>query len=251
MKIVLLASGEVGSQVTRYLSRKKENIVCLGVHSKEKKNLKQKIKKYSKLSKNRVVILSKKISKKNLKKIRALKPDYILVIFWPHLLPSNLTSLAKKGCINLHIGYLPYNRGKNANVWPIIDQTPAGVSMHFIDKSIDGGRVISQTRVKTDITDNGKTLYDRLIKNCLPLFKKTWKKIKSNKLKGRKQKLSKGSIHYSKDFRKLDCINLNKKVYPLDLFNHLRAKNFLPHPLPYFLHKGRKIEINLNLKLKS
>ena len=251
MKIVLLASGEVGSQVAKYLATKKESIACLGIHSKERKNHKQKIKRYLKMNRNKVIILSKKISKEKLKKIRAVKPDYILVIFWPHLLPENLIGAAKKGCINLHIGYLPYNRGKNANVWPIINQTPAGVSMHFIDKSIDGGRVVSQIKVKTYITDDGKTLYDRLIKNCLPLFKKTWKKIKENKLRCKKQRLSKGSIHYSKDFKKLNCINLNKKVYPLDLFNQLRAKKFLPFPLPYFFYKGKKVEIDLNLKLKS
>ena len=251
MKIVLLASGEVGSQIAQYLSAVKANIVCLGLHSRENAYYKKKIKKNLKLKKNKIIILNKKISKRNLRKIESIRPDYILLIFWPHLLPVSLIRIPSYGCVNLHIGYLPYNRGKNANVWPIIDQTPAGVSMHYIDNNIDSGDIISQTKVKVHITDNGKSLYNRLVKSCLPLFRSTWKNLISKKIIRKKQKINHGSIHYSKDFKKLNYINLNKKLYPLDLINQLRAKNFSPFPLPYFVHKGKKIEVDLKLKKKS
>jgi len=213
--------------------------------------LQKKIKKYLKLKKNKIIIFNKKISKRNLRKIESIRPDYILVIFWPHLLPESLIRIPSYGCVNLHIGYLPYNRGKNANVWPIIDQTPAGVSMHYINNNIDSGNVISQVKVKTHITDSGKSLYNRLVKSCLPLFKKTWKNLKNNRIQGKKQKIKNGSIHYSKDFKKLNYVNLDKRIYPLDLFNQLRAKNFSPFPLPYFIYKGNKIEVDLKLKKKS
>ena len=36
--------------------------------------------------------------------------------------------------------------GKNPNFWPIIEETPAGVSLHYIDSGIDTGKVISQKK---------------------------------------------------------------------------------------------------------
>ncbi len=39
--------------------------------------------------------------------------------------------------INLHISYLPWNRGKDPNFWSWIENTPKGVTIHRIDTGID------------------------------------------------------------------------------------------------------------------
>lgn len=50
--------------------------------------------------------------------------------------------------INLHISYLPYNRGAHPNFWSWWDETPKGVSIHFIDSGIDTGPVITRCQVQ-------------------------------------------------------------------------------------------------------
>ena len=46
-----------------------------------------------------------------------------------------------KNSINLHLSYLPFNRGKNPNVWSIIESTPCGATIHKIDEKIDTGKI--------------------------------------------------------------------------------------------------------------
>ena len=60
------------------------------------------------------------------------------------------------------MSYLPFNRGKKPNVWPIIEGSPAGVSMHYIDSGIDSGKIISQSKIDVEIIDTAKTLYDKI-----------------------------------------------------------------------------------------
>lgn len=52
--------------------------------------------------------------------------------------------------INLHMSYLPFNRGAHPNFWSFYDQTPSGVSIHLIDEGIDTGPTLWQTRMDLD-----------------------------------------------------------------------------------------------------
>ena len=49
--------------------------------------------------------------------------------------------------INLHISYLPYNRGAHPNFWSWVKNTPKGVSIHFISEKIDAGDIIFQRKI--------------------------------------------------------------------------------------------------------
>ncbi|MCL0081308.1 hypothetical protein M1N64_03665 [Peptococcaceae bacterium] len=41
--------------------------------------------------------------------------------------------------INLHISFLPWNRGADPNFWSFIENAPVGVSIHYLDEGIDTG----------------------------------------------------------------------------------------------------------------
>lgn len=53
--------------------------------------------------------------------------------------------------INLHIAFLPWNRGAHPNFWSHWDNTPAGVTIHEIDENIDTGPIIFQEIINFDI----------------------------------------------------------------------------------------------------
>lgn len=70
--------------------------------------------------------------------------------------------LARVKIANVHTGFLPWNRGSYPNVWPLLDNTPAGVTLHWMDEGLDTGPIIAQSRVPTYPWDTAGTLYDRL-----------------------------------------------------------------------------------------
>jgi methionyl-tRNA formyltransferase len=78
------------------------------------------------------------------------------------LRPQALTR-AVRPPINLHISYLPFNRGADPNYWSFHDGTPKGVTIHEIDESIDSGPIIFRQRVAGFYAcDTLKSTYSRL-----------------------------------------------------------------------------------------
>src|SRR5688500_18212289 len=76
--------------------------------------------------------------------LRALGADMGVAVSFGYLLRPPILDLFPRGCVNLHPALLPYNRGAYPNVWSIVDGTPAGATLHWIDRGVDTGDVIAQ-----------------------------------------------------------------------------------------------------------
>ena len=250
MRIVLLLDNYIGLKVIEILNSYNENIVGMFVHPTEHQHLYKEIVDASGLPADLICPIAKEWNDESIKKLKALMPDIILVVYWKYILPEKVFKIPPLGCVNFHMSYLPYNRGKKPNVWPIIDGSPCGVSMHYIDKGIDSGEIISQEKVDVELIDTGQTIYEKMINAFPPLFEKTWPILKDKKTKIIKTN-EEGTFHLDKEFEKLNEINLKEKVYPLDLINHLRAKTFPPHPPAYFVKDGKKIFVSIKLELDN
>lgn len=248
MRILLLVDNYVGLRVVETLVSRGENIVGIYLHPKEYQNYSQQIVEASKLPADKIRISSKDWSEDSLKFVHSLEPDLVLSVFWRYLLPRNFFKIPKNGCINFHLGLLPFNRGKNPNVWPIIEGTPAGVTMHYIDDNIDTGPIVCQREVVVKITDTAKDVYNNSIKAFVELFQDSWDDIKAGKINSIPQESRFGTMHFSKDFQKLGEIDLTKKYNALELINILRAKTFNDFPSAYFIHEGKKIYVRINLQ---
>ena len=73
--------------------------------------------------------------------------DFVVSYGYRHILkPGVIEGL---GCpiFNLHISYLPYNRGAHPNFWSFYENTPAGVTIHLIDNGVDTGPIVKQKYV--------------------------------------------------------------------------------------------------------
>ncbi|CAK0761940.1 hypothetical protein CCP3SC5AM1_20062 [Gammaproteobacteria bacterium] len=101
--------------------------------------------------------------------------------------------------VNLHNSYLPWNRGADPNFWSFIEDSPKGVTIHYLDEGLDTGDIIIQKEV-TFKSDNETlaTTYEKLQSAIQELFKCHWEKIKTGDCDSRKQK-GKGSFHKLKD----------------------------------------------------
>jgi len=247
MKIFLFVDGWVGSQVLKHLRSNNEDIVGIAVHPPEARNNFDEIIKYSKLSADRVHTVGNKPEKKFIDYLNKIQPDIILVVSWTYLLKKSIYEVPINGCLNFHMSYLPFNRGKKPNVWSIIEDTPAGVSIHYIDSGIDSGKILFRKKVYVEIIDTAKTLYAKQLDAIVSLFKESWPNIRNDDIKPIDNILEEGTFHLDEEFKKLEEINLNDKYYPMELINQIRAKTFKPHAGTYFIHKGQKVFVHIEL----
>ena len=147
-----------------------------------------------------IVIVEENLS---LEKVLDIKPDFIISYNYVYIITEDILKLYQGKAINLHISYLPWNRGAHPNVWSFIDDTPKGVTIHLIDKGLDTGNILIQKEIA--IHEEVETLsssYKKLHQAIQILFIENWLKIKNFQLKPIQQK-GKGSYHSKKDFDKI------------------------------------------------
>jgi methionyl-tRNA formyltransferase len=146
-----------------------------------------------------VIISDKKI---NLNFVKGNKIDFIICYKYRYIIHKDLIFYLNNKIINLHISFLPWNRGADPNIWSFIDKTPKGVSIHLINEGLDKGDILVQKEVFFDLNNETlKSSYDKLNQIIKELFKKNWNDIKSNRIKPKKQK-GKGSYHKISDLFK-------------------------------------------------
>ena len=97
--------------------------------------------------------------------------DIAISFGYTHILKGNAIHNPKCPIVNLHISYLPYNRGAYPNFWSFYDGTPSGVTIHLVDDGIDTGNIIFQKLVQFDLGEkNFSDTYDQLKTEVESLF---------------------------------------------------------------------------------
>ena len=136
--------------------------------------------------------------KKNLKLLRSLAPDYLLSVHFPLIIPQTILDIARVGALNLHPAYLPWNRGWHTPSWAILEGTPYGATLHWIDAGMDTGPIALQKRVGILRNDTAHTLYQRALAAETEIFRKAIPLLKRNALPKKKQR-GKGTTHRKSD----------------------------------------------------
>jgi methionyl-tRNA formyltransferase len=169
-------------------------------------------------------------------------------VLFDYIVPPDVMALFPRGVVNLHPSYLPYNRGQYPNVWSIVEGTPAGVTLLFMDRGIDMGDVIAQTQVTVEPVDTGESLYRKLEQAGLELFQAEWPRIASGELTRVAQDPGAGTIHRVRDVEAIDRIDLDATYTGRELLNVLRARTFRPYKGAYFEDAGRRVYLRLELE---
>jgi methionyl-tRNA formyltransferase len=66
---------------------------------------------------------------------------------------KKLLASPRLGCINIHHGLLPDQRGLMCDFWAHLDGTPAGFSIHQMTSKLDDGAILKVVPVVTDQKD--------------------------------------------------------------------------------------------------
>jgi len=127
--------------------------------------------------------------------------DFVISYGYRYILKEDLIKLFPNKIINIHISFLPWNKGADPNLWSFLENTPKGVSIHFVDSGIDTGDILVQQEVLFTEDDTLKTSYDKLNKAAFELFKRYWNDIKKKKIIPKSQNQN-GSFHRHKDCQK-------------------------------------------------
>jgi methionyl-tRNA formyltransferase len=248
MRIVCLCNNWLGWQVLQWLCDQKQEIEGLIVHPIAQAKCRGEIR--SVADRLGCVVLEDSCisTPEGLEQIRSWNADMAVSVLFRNILRKPFLDLFPKGCINLHPAFLPNNRGAYPNVWSIVEKTPAGVTLHYIDEGVDTGDIIAQEKVMIEMIDTGGTLYRKLEVAALELFRRTWPSIEAGNAARRPQGAESGSSHRTTDVRAIDEIDLERMYRGEDLINILRARTFPPHPGAYFQHNGKKVHLRLELQ---
>lgn len=125
--------------------------------------------------------------------------DFVICYGYRYILNQNIIKNFNCPIFNLHISYLPYNRGAHPNFWSFYDNTPAGVTIHLIDEGIDTGPIVCQKYVNFKNKDDtfSKT-YIVLKKEIENLFLEQVDNLLNDEWEPKKQN-GVGSHHFKKD----------------------------------------------------
>ncbi len=124
--------------------------------------------------------------------------DFLLSYRYRHILRKNVLDLFPQKAVNIHNGLLPWNRGADANLWSHVEETPKGVTIHYIDEGIDTGDILVSKEVTFTEQDTLATSWATLWEVAQDLFIDNWKGIKNGELKGCRQ-TGEGTFHLAKD----------------------------------------------------
>jgi methionyl-tRNA formyltransferase len=128
--------------------------------------------------------------------------DLLISVHWPRKFEKSELMGYALGAVNLHNSYLPWNRGAHACTWAIVDQTPHGATMHWMDEGIDTGDILYQERVEIDPADTAHTLYQKTADAEVRVFTVGMELILAGNCRRFKQPQH-NTVHRKRDFDRL------------------------------------------------
>jgi methionyl-tRNA formyltransferase len=130
--------------------------------------------------------------------------DFAISHGYRHIIKEPIINCLHQRIINLHISLLPWNKGADPNLWSFLDDTPKGVTIHYVDERVDTGDIIVQKEVVfKDYQETLATTYQILQAEIADLFKAHWPLIRDGRCPRLKQ-VNGGTFHKSIDKRKYE-----------------------------------------------
>ncbi|MCY4472431.1 MAG: methionyl-tRNA formyltransferase [Kistimonas sp.] len=170
--------------------------------------------------------------------IRALEPDLMVVVAYGLLLPADVLTVPRYGCINVHASLLPRWRGAAPIQRAIAaGDTESGITIMQMDEGLDTGDVLLGSHCAVLPDDTSASLQERLARLGQPALTRVLDAICDASIQPVKQQdaLSTYAPRISKQEARLDW---SRSAVALD--SQVRAFN--PWPVAWFMHRVQKTE---------
>jgi methionyl-tRNA formyltransferase len=171
--------------------------------------------------------------------LRKLDPEAIVVAAYGQILPKEILTMPKYGCVNIHASLLPAYRGAAPINWAILrGDGETGITVMQMDEGMDTGGVLMQEGLPIDLKDTAGTLTEKLSVLGAKLITKTLPLIESGALKPVPQDGSKAT---SAPLLKKEDGLINWALSAEDICNHVRG--FTPWPGAYSFLDGTILKV--------
>lgn len=131
--------------------------------------------------------------------------DFLISYGYRHLIKPEVLELFPRRAINLHISYLPFNRGADPNLWSFLEDTPKGVTIHYLDRGLDTGDMLARREVRHHPDDTLRASYDRLTEAIERLFMQVWPDIREGNAEAMPQPEG-GTVHRLNDKKRYESL---------------------------------------------
>lgn len=184
---------------------------------------------------------------KNTDILNNYKVDYIFGIHFPYIIHERVLSIPKIGFLNLHPAYLPYNKGWHTPSWAIIDKKKYGATLHFMSEELDGGDIVAQEDIEIEPYFTANELYKQVLELEKKVFIEALPELLSLNPK-RMRQVSNGTSYYKKDLSKIQKIDIDNKILPMEFIDKLRALTTNDvNEAAYFIIDGKKYSIQVKI----
>ena len=130
--------------------------------------------------------------------LTAINPDIAVSFGYRHIVRPDVLGLNGISFINIHISLLPWNRGADPNLWSWLENSPRGVSLHWMSERLDEGDLLAQKQLDLDPRNTLRRSYELLTDSALSLLQETWPQIRDGSAPRFSQQ-SGGTVHRSSD----------------------------------------------------
>lgn len=116
--------------------------------------------------------------------LRELSPELIVVAAYGKILPPDILSLPRLGCVNVHTSLLPKYRGAAPINWAILNgEDETGVTIMYMAEGLDTGDILAQEATPIHIEENAVQLFERLANIGAKLLVKTVEQLEMGDVK--------------------------------------------------------------------
>ena len=129
---------------------------------------------------------------------RVRRADFLVSHLYLHRVRPWALERFPHRAVNLHNAMLPHNRGWHAVHWSVIDGTPSGVTIHYMDERLDTGDIVAQREVPLGAEMTLRTAWSALQAELLSLFEERWPAIRDGDCSATPQPPG-GSYHRKSD----------------------------------------------------
>lgn len=176
---------------------------------------------------------------KALEIINTLNAELIIVVAFGKILPKEILTSVKYGCINIHASLLPRLRGSAPIQWSIINgESETGVSSMQMDEGVDTGDWYIKKSLPISQNMNAGELHDALSVLGASLLTETVNLLKENRLEPHKQDDSLSSY----------APMLSKELCPIDFSDtaqniHNKIRGLYPWPVAVTKLNGKVLKV--------
>jgi methionyl-tRNA formyltransferase len=173
-------------------------------------------------------------------RIAEMKPDLILSVYYRHMIPERILSLAPLGAFNMHGSLLPKYRGRAPINWAILQGEPRiGMTLHRMVRAPDAGAIVDQEGVDIGPRDTAEQAFRKVLPCARRVLERQIDALLAGTAKETPQD-SKQATYFGG--RKPEDGRIDWSKPGRDIFNLIRAVTD-PYPGAFTEYRGAKLMV--------